>query len=467
MQPVTLSFTAKQHAMLMQHLFPDDHCEAVAIALCGRAVGNFQHRLLVRRIELVPYSACSIRQPDQVTWPTDLLVPLLLEAAKHNWALVKMHGHRGYAQFSSVDDTSDRQLFPSVYSWTESDDPHASVIFMDDGRVFGRVVTEDGHFVNLHSVSVIGDDLSYFSGAQSNQTVVPEFGRRVAQTFGTGTYDQLRKLRIAVIGCSGTGSQVIEQLARNCVGSLLLIDPDHVEEKNLNRITNATMEDARSKRLKVEVAERAIHLMGLGTKVQIHAKSLFDANVIREVAGCDVLFGCMDTIDGRFLLNKLASFYSLPYFDLGVKIEADGAGGVDQVCGTVHYVKPGGSSLLSRNVFTMEQVRVAGLQRTDPSQYKRQVDEGYIRGIQEDRPAVIQLNALIASLAINELLARLHPYRLDPNGDYAVNRISLSHGICDHEPDGEPCRVLSRHLGRGDVEPLLEWAELSTQRQAR
>jgi hypothetical protein len=37
------------------------------------------------------------------------------------------------------------------------------------------------------------------------------------------------------------------------------------------------------------------------------------------------------------------------------------------------------------------------------------LEEGYIRGVAEDRPAVIQLNSLIANLAVNELLARLHP----------------------------------------------------------
>src|SRR5262249_21670965 len=151
----------------------------------------------------------------------------------------------------------------------------------------------------------------------------------------------------------------------------------------------------------------------------------FDREAVTEIADCDVVFGCMDSVDGRHLLNKLATFYGIPYFDLGVKLEADGKGSVDQVCGTVHYIKPGGSSLLSRRVYTTEQVRAAGFARTDPRAYKRQVKEGYIRGIAEDRPAVIQLNSLVASLAVNELLARLHPYRIDPNGDYAVHRISL------------------------------------------
>ena len=151
----------------------------------------------------------------------------------------------------------------------------------------------------------------------------------------------------------------------------------------------------------------------------------------------------------------------IPYFDLGVRIDADGKGSVDQVCGSVHYIKPGGSSLLSRNLFSMEQVRAAGLHRTDPEQYKKLLDEGYIRGIQEDRPAVIQLNTLIASIAINELLARLHPYRIDPNGDFGIVRVSLSHGIFDHEPDGVACPVIGRHVGRGDVEPMLDMPELS------
>ncbi len=460
---VTLTMTESQHDVLMRHLFPLDGCEAVAVALCGRAAGNDVHRLLLHRLELVPYSVCSVRRPDCVTWPTDLLVPLLSEAAKCNWALVKIHGHRHYDRFSTVDDASDRQLFPSVYSWTDSVAPHASAIIMDDGRVFGRVVQEDGTFVDLASVSVVGDDIRLYHspGSSRGQTSVPEFGRRVAQTFGAGTYQRLRDLRIAVIGCSGTGSPVVEQMARNCVGSLVLIDPDHVEEKNLNRIINTTMEDARQCLPKVDGAARAVRAMGLGTEVKTYARTLFDREVIREISLCDIIFGCMDTIDGRYLLNKLAAFYMIPYFDLGVKIEADGMGGVDQVCGSVHYLKPGGSSLMSRNVFNLEHVRAAGLQRTDPSQYKKLLSEGYIRGGNEDRPAVIQLNSLIASLAVSELLARLHPYRIDPNGDYATNRISLSHGIFDHEADCPPCAMLSRHMGRGDIEPPLDWAELS------
>ena len=464
MQTATLSLTEHQHAELMAHLFPADACEAVAIALCGRRRGAERHRLLVRHLFPVPYEACSERKPDRVTWPTDVLPPLLEDAAREGMAVLKIHGHRHPSPFSDTDNRADRALFPSVHAWTE-DGPHASAIIFRDGRIIARLVDEQGRFQPLSSVNVVGDDLSFWR-AGAHAVSVPEFGRRVAQTFGSGTFDRLRHLRIGVVGCSGTGSPLIEQLARNCVGTLVLVDPDRVEEKNLNRILNATMEDAQHSRLKVDVAARAITDMRLGTVVQTHPRTLFDPNTVRAVADCDVVFGCMDSVDGRHLLNKLATFYLIPYFDLGVRLEADGKGGVEQVCGTVHYLQPGGSSLLSRHVYAMEQVRAAGLYRTDPTAYRTQLDDGYIRGVHEDRPAVVQLNSLVASLAVNEFLARLHPYRLDPNGDYAIHRLSISHGIYEYEQDGEPCPMLARHVGRGDVTPLLDWAELSLQREA-
>ena len=464
MLTTTLSLTQRQHTDLLTHLFPADGCEAVAIALCGRRRSADRHRLVVHRLATVPYEACSDRQPDRVTWPTDVLPPLLEEAERQGLALLKVHGHRYTSPFSAVDDSADRALFPSVHAWTDGG-PHASAIMFPDGRMIGRLVDERGGFRPLSSINVVGDDLSFWP-SRFRAASVPEFGRRIAQTFGAGTYERLRRLRIGVVGCSGTGSPLIEQLARNCVGTLVLVDPDRVEEKNLNRILNATMEDARQNRLKVDVAARVIAAMGLGTVAETHPRTLFDPDIVRAVATCDVVFGCMDSIDGRHLLNKLATFYLIPYFDLGVKLEADGKGGVDQVCGTVHYLQPGGSSLLSRHVYTMEQVRAAGLYRTDPAAYRAQLDDGYIRGVQEDRPAVVQLNTLVASLAVNEFLARLHPYRLDPNGDYAVHRISVSHGIYEHEADGDPCPALARHVGRGDVAPLLDWAELSVQQEA-
>ena len=68
---------------------------------------------------------------------------------------------------------------------------------------------------------------------------------------------------------------------------------------------------------------------------------------------------------------------------------------------------------------------------------------------------------LYASLAVNEFLARLHPYRNQSNGDYAYLGASLSEVGFYPEPETADCPALKRHLGRGDVEPLLERPALS------
>jgi hypothetical protein len=466
MEPVSLALTGQQHRRLQAHLFPGDGFEAVAFVLCGRRRGHDGQTLLAREIFPVPYEACSVRAMDQVTWSTDLMPPLLERARKEGLGLVKVHSHPTlYRRFSPIDDVSDRALFPAIHTWVDDDRPHGSAVMLADGTMFGRVVTADGCFVPLRRIRVAGDDLHFWPGAidAPEAEVESAVAKRLIQSFGQATYGKLRRLRIAVIGCSGTGSIVVELLARNCVGELVLVDPKIVEYRNLNRIIQATKADADAKRLKVDVMERAINAMGTDVKVTKHAASLHHPAVLRDIAASDVVFGCMDTVDGRHTLNRLAAFYLLPYFDVGVKLVADGAGGIDQVVGTVHYLQPDGSSLLSRGVYTLEQVRAAALLRQNPVGYAARRKEGYIEGVDEERPAVVSVNTLYASLAVNEFLARLHPYRIEDNAAYAVHRLSLSHGVYAPERDGEPCALLARHVGRGDVAPLLDMPELSEQ----
>jgi hypothetical protein len=108
--------------------------------------------------------------------------------------------------------------------------------------------------------------------------------QRHAQLFGSGTTRRLREMAVAVVGCSGTGSPVIEQLARLGIGRLVLVDPDRVEEKNLNRILNATREDAYLKRPKVEVMARAIARMRFATEIEIIQDDLATPRVVTCVS---------------------------------------------------------------------------------------------------------------------------------------------------------------------------------------
>jgi hypothetical protein len=189
--------------------------------------------------------------------------------------------------------------------------------------------------------------------------------------------------------------------------------------------------------------------------------SLEDPEVIREVSVCDVVFGCMDTVDGRALLNRLATFYSLPYIDIGVRLDADGKGSVDQICGAIHYFQPGRSSFFTRNVFSSDDVFAAAMKRNDPKEYKKRLKQKYIRGVREDRPAVMPLNMIFAGLGVMELFARIHPYRDESNAEYATQIFGLSQGIYHREPEAEDCPSLVRYVGRGDCVPLLDMPDFT------
>ena len=397
------------------------------------------------------------------------MVPWLQEADRLGLSVVKIHSHPGgCAAFSPQDDETDGDLFPCIADWIEADVPHASAVMLPDGRMFGRAMTIAGAFERLRLIAVAGDDLHFWRPYDFGHEPAPEiaeFTKRHAKAFGERTTRALRGLCVAVVGCSGTGSPLIAQLAHLGVAVLVLVDPDKVHELNLNRIYYATMEDAKAERFKVDVLGDAVERIGLGTVVGRHCVNLCNADAVRAVAECDVIIGCVDTTEGRFLLNLLANFYTLPYIDLGVTLEADDAGEITQVCGYLHYLQPGGSSLLSRNAFTLDDVTAEGMKRQNPAYYDEQRKAGYIKGVEENRPAVISVNTQFAGLAVNELIGRLHPFRENSNRAYAKIGLSLSEMAFYPEAEAAAvCRYMSKQVGKGDVVPLLNLPELSVEK---
>ena len=451
----SLSLTKYQHELLQSALYPGDGREAVAILLCARRAGAQRQRLVVREVWPVMshwYQDCSA---DGVTWSTDALEPILDIAELDGLSLVKVHSHPGgYPKFSATDDFADQRLLPAVRDWMDEDRPHGSAVMLPDGQLFGRVLNDEDKFQPFDLITVVGDDIRmWFANAPGAED--GDFCASHAQAFGRGTNDILRGLTVAVVGCSGTGSPVIEQLARLGIKRLILVDDDIVEDRNLNRILHSTQAHATNEIAKVEVVAKGIRSIGLNTDVIAVNANLAEPETVDVVAEADIVIGCMDSVEGRYLLNRLATYYTLPYFDIGVRLVADGTSGIEEICGTIHYVQPGRSSLVSRELFSMSDVAADGLRRRDPGAYRQQIQDGYIRGASEQRPAVISVNMYAASLAINELLARLHGYRDEPNSDFASVGFSLTSMELYADPEGEPCALLRKHVGSGDVEPRL------------
>ncbi len=458
-----LNIAGFQFEILQKHLFPGDEKEAVAIALCGTCDSGTTCKLMVHELYLIPYADCSIREPNKIKWGTNKLPEIFEKARLKKLSVLKIHSHpNGYKQFSSLDDCSDKEFFSSTYGWVDHIGPHASAVMLPDGQIFGRIFLSNLSSLPMSKVMIVGDEIKFYP--EAFETKISETGRRTAQAFGNKTFQILKNLKIGIVGCSGTGSPVIEQLVRLGVKELVIVDPDKIEFKNLNRILNTSIEDVITGRYKVDVAKESIERIGLGTKVTVHKKNLFDnVEVLMDLADCDFLFGCMDSVDGRHLLNQLATFYIVPYIDLGVKLEADGQGGISKICGSTHYLQPGKSSLLSRGVYNLEDLKAAGQLRKNPEEFHNLLKNAYIKNINVDRPAVISVNMLISSIAVNEFLNRIHPFKSGEPKNYAVNTIDLTENyiVNSNEEDKKSDLYLIKKVGRGTMNPFLDTPELT------
>lgn len=459
-----LKITGSQFEVLQEHLYPGDGLEAVSIALCGRLVSGGTMFFFVHKIQHIPYDHCSIRESDFLEWRTEIIQPLLIEAERKNLSVLKIHSHPNrYSRFSKTDNESDFDLFQSVLGWTQEVNHHLSCIMLPDGKIFGRIINENLKFLFLSQISIIGDDIRFYNYSNLDTTELDnEAAERNLQTFGEGTTTLLANMKIGVVGCSGTGSIIIEQLARLGVGELVIVDPDRIEKKNLNRILNTTLYDAQNRRYKVDVLKSAIASFGFNTKVTVYRENLYNSKAaINDIAGSDAVFGCVDSVDGRHLLNLMSSYYIQPYFDIGVRLDADGQGGINAINGTVHYIQPGGSSLLSRGVYSPDKLTSAGNLRKNPERYKSLLKEKYLKGVEVDSPAVISVNMFYSSLAVNDFLARIHPFRIQANKECAVQRFVLSDPYFKNESADDVDLYFSKFVGRGDVYPLIGLPELS------
>ncbi|MFH6966560.1 ThiF family adenylyltransferase [Flavobacterium sp. FlaQc-28] len=455
-----LRFAGKHYKSLQQHLFPGDGKEAVAVVLCGRYERDGISILLTHKIELIPHNECE-RDSNFVRWKTERIIPLLEEAEKHNLAILKIHSHpTGYPQFSKTDDESDNELFQSVFGWCDYDGVHASAVMIPDGKIFARVFTSSMETFPMNKISIVSDVITII---ENELVAEDEFSLRTRQAFGDATYQKLKQMKIGVVGCSGTGSPIIEQLVRLGVGSIVIIDPDIVEKKNLNRILNTTIDDAKNSRAKTDVLYDAINKIGLGTTVKKYNINIFDSReVLDDLITCDTIFGCVDSVDGRHLISQLTNFYLIPYFDIGVRLDADGKGGIKSITASIHCIQPGCSSLFSRKLYTSKRLADENLQRQNPEDFRELEKQGYVHNANVDRPAVISINMQISSMGVNEFLNRLHPFKDELPEAYAKVTMDYTRGCImnESENDFEQDLLSDKWVGRGDCKPFLRLTEL-------
>jgi len=454
----TLILSAGQHGSLKAHIFPGDGLEAAAILLCSRVVGTHV-KLLVRDYILVPHGVCE-RQANFLSWPGEYIEEALDRAEEDDLSIILLHSHPGgLFEFSQADLQSDSLVMPAIFAgrpvrykekiW------HGSALMLEVGAMRANLYDEHHVSLSVDMVGVYGDDLHFFWNPDRFAAAVTT--RPMA--FSAAMGEELSRLSVCVVGTSGTGSIVAEQLARLGFGEIILVDYDHMELKNLNRILNSTLQDAKMRRLKVEVIAEAIRSYREPISVKVIPTGIGCRSAILDAAMADVVVCCVDSHEGRQICDLMASAFMQPLFDVGVTIPVRQSGpeqfSILEVVGRVDYVYPGGSTLADRGVFTPNSVAAEYLARADAAAHAARVKEGYMPGAHEEAPSVISVNMRAASACVLEFIARAFPFRHDPSGLRARTVFSLA--ACEEEYVAEHAFANAKNtsIGRGIKRPLL------------
>lgn len=353
-------------------------------------------------------------------------VPFLGAAADDGAVPIFVHTHPGgSAAPSDRDDVVEIALREPALLRSRAP-YYASLIVggsVDHPTFTGRIYDGDGQIGRIERLRVIGNRirLLHEEGAEDAEIDDEIFNRQVL-AFGEEGQRLLARLRVGVVGAGGTGSAIFEQLTRQGVRYLTVIDDDKVTSTNLTRIHESGRNDIDEP--KVEVMERAAERIGLGTSVTPKEGKITNEEVARHLRHLDVIFGCTDDERGRNVLAKLAVSHLIPVFDMAFVVDPSADGSIRGLTGRVTTLLPGAACLLCRGRITPIGLAAEALDREERA---RRAEEGYVPGLDDPDPAVGTYTTMVSTHAINELLDRLFGYSEGSGKWGATEQLLLLH----------------------------------------
>ena len=316
--------TSSEH--LLQHYRHEIPQEDLCFALWHPSTGKQRRSALIDEI-LLPENHERLLHGNASFQP-DYLARAIKTARQEKAGLAFMHSHpsSGWQGMSSEDVKAERDIL--AYPAGATGLPLVGLTIGADGYWSARFwEREDGQMRHhwCEKTSVVGPD-SYkvcFNDHIAPAPLRRDILRRTFDTWGKDSQSTISRLRVGIVGLGSVGCIVAEAIARIGVSHITLIDPDNVEEHNLDRLLYGTVQDIG--KLKVHLAAQAMQRHSTAEKIQITTLplSIHNSTAYEAALDCDILFSCVDRPIARDVLNYIAQAHLIPVIDGGIAVETD------------------------------------------------------------------------------------------------------------------------------------------------
>lgn len=262
---------------------------------------------------------------------------------------------------------------------------------------------------------------------------VDERYQRQSALFGEEGQQRIQATRVLVVGLGGLGSHIVQQLAYLGIQAFSVVDDQHVERSNLNRLVGAVEDDVVHGRAKVDVARRVITAVQPQAEVHAIPHQLQSDAGRSAVNSADVVIGCVDNDVARLILTELSCRHAKPYIDLATDTGEDTELWYG---GRILFANGGERCLVCMGLLDQRALATAAMSEEQREEEKR------IYGVppaslEDTGPAIISINGVIASLGVTEFIA--WRTRLRDPWPYLVYRGDQGRVLLNIDPPSPDC----------------------------
>jgi hypothetical protein len=288
---------------------------------------------------------------------------------------VHLHDLKGVPRFGAMDRAEIPRLVDSLRG-TDANRVHGMLVLSPDSAE-AWLAFPGSELQPATKVAIVGRPMTLVGRTMDQR---PQ--RFVRQSFlGPQSENIVGSARVGIVGLSGGGSHVAQQLAHVGFADFALFDEQRIDESNLHRLVGGTEADVAAKRLKVEIASRTI--LAVRGRAHVDAIPRRWQDAAEDLRTCDIVFGCLDGFDERRQLEISCRRYLIPYIDIGMDVRSVGAAPA-RVVGQVMLSLPGAHCMQCLGFLN---------ERTLTQEAQRYGDAG-------DNPQVVWANGALASTAV-------------------------------------------------------------------